>query len=80
MKVFKWYTWVLAELFYGYADMNCLNKLGVETECKLEPSAGRCLWQLEGAHGSLALRGSTARTLGRDGSAERTRVSKETAL
>lgn len=38
MKMFKWYTWVISELFYGYIGINCLNKFEVENECKLDIS------------------------------------------
>lgn len=50
MKMFKWYTWVISELFYGYIDINCLNKFEVENECKLDTSTVSYLWQLGGAN------------------------------
>lgn len=41
---------VISELFYGYIDINCLNKFEVENECKLATSTAFYLWQLEGAN------------------------------
>lgn len=60
MKMFKWSTWVISELFYGYTDINCLNKFEVENECKLDISTVSYLWQLGGADVS-ALRWNTLR-------------------
>lgn len=58
MKMFKWYTWVISELFYGYIDINCLNKFEVENECKVDTRTVSYPWQLEGA-GASALHPNT---------------------
>lgn len=66
MKMFKWYTWVISELFYGYIDINCLNKFEVENECKLDTSNVSSLWQLEGANASAVIWNAEAGTVGRE--------------
>lgn len=54
--MFQWYTWVISEQFYGYIDINCLNKFEVSNECKVDISTVSYLWQLGGANVSAVYR------------------------